>query len=435
MKLIVTRLKQEHKKSSLQRLAAYMKLIQMREDENMQEITLNEIKAALGQKYFEDADKYLQEHPDETLSTYIDNLPLSQVKKLLKIAEAEDSGKKTYRTKGRTETTELPQNLAVITNSGYQNGLSLYQHGGAYLQPLASTDGLRFDSGTVYFKGFPASEATLKQINKDKEEVAIDSIDLPLLRTFYSIILAEFERKFASGNPVSESVSIYVPDLAVYLGKSRNISKNDIQTITDKVSSFQTIFGVLKDPARPKGMGTIVPLLVFLGYFEKDNTIRFSSPYMNLLIQRIYNVSIRKDRKGSAKLKSDGTPQMLPSHSYLIKSSIAKERNKKAVEIVTIVVTTIEQAGPAGVPHIKASTIIERNALLRKSLDKCVRDSNRNTLLKRAFTKAWELLETQTDLRKKYPDIVLPDPTNPMMIPTMGNLDIVYTFTHTQPAE
>ena len=133
-------------------------------------------------------------------------------------------------------------------------------------------------------------------------------------------------------------------------------------------------------------------------------------------------------------MKSDGTPQMLPSHSYLIKSSIAKERNKKAVEIVTIVVTTIEQAGPAGVPHIKARTIVERNTLLSETLSKCVRDSNRNTILKRAFTKAWELLETQTDLRKKYPDIALPDPNNPMMIPTMATLDTVYTFTHTQPA-
>lgn len=422
-------------KSSLQRIATYMQLIQMREDGSMKDITLNEIKSILGEKDFEDAEKYLAAHPGENLSAYIESLPLSKVRKLLKITEDNpQTEKRTYRTKGRTETTELPQNLAVITNSGYQNGLSLYQHGGAYLQPLASTDGLRFDSGTVYFKGFPASEATLKQINQDKEEVAIDSIDLPLLRTFYSIILAEFERKFASGKPVSESVSIYVPDLAVYLGKSRNISKNDIQTITDKVSSFQTIFGVLKDPARPKGIGTIVPLLVFLGYFEKDNTIRFSSPYMNLLIQRIYNVSIRKDRKGGARIKSDGTPQMLPSHSYLIKSSIAKERNKKAVEIVTIVVTTIEQAGPAGVPHIKARTIVERNTLLSETLSKCVRDSNRNTILKRAFTKAWELLETQTDLRKKYPDIALPDPNNPMMIPTMATLDTVYTFTHTQPA-
>ena len=422
-------------KSSLQRIATYMQLIQMREDGSMKDITLNEIKSILGEKDFEDAEKYLAAHPGENLSAYIESLPLSKVRKLLKITEDNpQTEKRTYRTKGRTETTELPQNLAVITNSGYQNGLSLYQHGGAYLQPLASTDGLRFDSGTVYFKGFPASEATLKQINQDKEEVAIDSIDLPLLRTFYSIILAEFERKFASGKPVSESVSIYVPDLAVYLGKSRNIGKNDIQTITDKVSSFQTIFGVLKDPARPKGIGTIVPLLVFLGYFEKDNTIRFSSPYMNLLIQRIYNVSIRKDRKGGARIKSDGTPQMLPSHSYLIKSSIAKERNKKAVEIVTIVVTTIEQAGPAGVPHIKARTIVERNTLLSETLSKCVRDSNRNTILKRAFTKAWELLETQTDLRKKYPDIALPDPNNPMMIPTMATLDTVYTFTHTQPA-
>ena len=71
--------------------------------------------------------------------------------------------------------------------------------------------------------------------------------------------------------------------------------------------------------------------------------------------------------------------------------SIVKERNKRAVEIVIVVVTTIEQAGKY-TPHLKAKTIIERIPQLQESLDKAKTNSDKNKILKRAFTKAWELL-------------------------------------------
>lgn len=342
--------------------------------------------------------------------------------------KANDTNK--YRTKRKTKDVaeDLPSRLAVITNAQYNAGLSLTQTGGAYLYPIASTDGLRYDGETLFFKGLPTSEATLKEINKNKD-VSIDTIDLPLLRMFYSIILSDFEANSKQLGIVNETVKVYVPDLAALLGKGRNISKNDIKAIIDKTSSFQTIYGIFKDPQKTNGIGTAMPLLVWLGYDENENTIKFASPYMTELIKRIYNVSIRRDENGTPLLKKDGFPQLNASHSYLIKSSIVKERNKRAVEIVMIVVTTIEQAGSFK-PHIKARTIIERNQQLKDALDKTETVSNKNILLKRAFSKAWELLDTQTTLREKYPTIKLPDPKNPKDIPTMATLDMVFNFPH-----
>lgn len=56
---------------------------------------------------------------------------------------------------------------------------------------------------------------------------------------------------------------------------------------------------------------------------------------------------------------------------------------------------------------------------------------HKNRVLTRAFKKAWELLETQTNLRKKYPDIILPDPNNPQNIPTTSNINkLVFEFPH-----
>ena len=341
-----------------------------------------------------------------------------------------DNVKKNYRTKSKADNTtdNLPSNLAIITNDKYKNSLTLQQNGGAYLQPLATTEGLQYDGENLFFQGFPASEATLREINKDKD-VPIEAIDLPLLRMFYSIILSDFEQNTKKLGVVNEIVTVYVPDLAAILGKKRNLSKNDITSIIEKTSSFQTIYGVIKDPDRPNGIGTAVPLLVWMGYDAESNTIRFSSPYMTRLIKRIYNVSIRKDRKGSPHLKKDGTPLLEVSHSYLIKSSIVKERNKRAVEIVMVVVTTIEQSGK-NTPHLKASTIIERIPQLQRAFNKTKTTSNKNLLLSRTFKKAWELLASQTKLRDKYPNITLPDPNNPQNIPTTSTLNMVFIFPH-----
>ena len=341
-----------------------------------------------------------------------------------------DNVKKSYRTKSKADNTtdNLPSNLAIITNDKYKNSLTLQQNGGAYLQPLATTEGLQYDGENLFFQGFPASEATLREINKDKD-IPIEAIDLPLLRMFYSIILSDFEQNTKKLGVVNEIVTVYVPDLAAILGKKRNLSKNDITSIIEKTSSFQTIYGVIKDPDRPNGIGTAVPLLVWMGYDAESNTIRFASPYMTRLIKRIYNVSIRKDREGSPHLKKDGTPLLEVSHSYLIKSSIVKERNKRAVEIVMVVVTTIEQSGK-NTPHLKANTIIERIPQLQRAFNKTKTTSNKNLLLSRTFKKAWELLESQTKLRDKYPNITLPDPNNPQNIPTTSTLNMVFTFPH-----
>ena len=343
--------------------------------------------------------------------------------------------KKEYRTKKYAGNTidNLPTSLAIITNDHYKGGLGLSQTGEAYLYPLASTDGLRYDGKNLYFKGLPTSEATLKEINKDKS-VSIDYIDLPLLRLFYSIILTDFEANSRQFGVVNETVTVYVPDLATAFGKGRDISKNDIKSIIDKTSSFQTIYGILKDPERPNGIGTAVPLLVWLGYDETTNSIKFASPYMTELIKRIYNVSIRKDKKGVPKLCNDGSPKLKVSHSYLVKSSIVKERNKRAAEIIVVVVTTIEQAGKKKIPHLKASTIVKRVPQLQNAIDKAKSTSDKNRILKRAFVKAWELLDTQTKLKEKYPTISLPDPKNPKNIPTMTTLDtLVFEFPHPEP--
>ena len=330
----------------------------------------------------------------------------------------DDSSKKEYRTRARAgDVVDMPEKYAIITQQQYQNAMGLFQEGNAYLQPLDTVDGLEYKDGKLYFRGLPASEAELKQYYSDEVP---ELIDLPLLRVFYSIVLNTFLRNLKDGKPQTPTLSVYLPDLFAFWGR-RNINREQTVELIDLIMSYHTLVGVVD--------GNILPVLLYVGEDREKNTLSFMSPYMNRVIEKIYKVSIRTDKNGKPKLKKNGEPQTLPVYSYLIKPTIKGERNQKAVEIVHIVTTLIERAGD-NEPHISAKTIVERNMQLRYSLQGAT-PANQNTMLKRAFTKAWELLRKQTDLEKVYPGIELPDPKDPKNIPTMSQLEkTIFTFKH-----
>lgn len=290
----------------------------------------------------------------------------------------------------------------------------------AYLQPFSSVDNLVYENGQILFRGLPASSATLKEYFTS---TGIENFDLPLLRLFYGIILNRFAKTWKEDQSIEGYVTIYYPDLAKKLGKSSNISKSDVQSCIDSIMQFQTIMGIIDNGSK----GTeIIPVLVYMGNDTEKNTISFASPYMVKVIKNVFNASIRKNKTGLPQLKKDGNPQLLPAYSYMIKSSIGKERNKKAVEIVFVIVSLIEQSGNH-CPHIKAKTIIDRIPTLKNSIDKCKTTSDKNKMLKRAFSKAWGILPKHTKLKETYQDIKLPSSTD---VPSMSSLDIVYKFPH-----
>ena len=332
--------------------------------------------------------------------------------------EPDEIPKKEYRTKAKAgDVVDMPDKYAIITQPNYQNAMGLFQEGNAYLQPLTSVDGLEYNDGTLYFRGLPASEAQLKEYYT--KEVP-DIIDLPLMRIFYSIVLNTFLHNLKENKPQTPTLSVYIPDLFAFWGR-RTINREQTVELIDKIMSYHTLVGVVD--------GDLLPVLVYMGEDQKKNTISFASPYMNRVIEKVYKVSIRTDKNGHPKLKKNGEPQTLPVYSYLIKPTIKNEKNQKAVEIVHIVTTLIEQAGD-NEPHISARTIVDRNMQLRYSMDGA-KPADKNKMLNRAFKKAWELLRTQTDLEKVYPGIQLPDPKDPKNIPTMSQLDkTVFTFKH-----
>lgn len=109
-------------------------------------------------------------------------------------------------------------------------------------------------------------------------------------------------------------------------------------------------------------------------------------------------------------------PEICQAHSAVVKTSIMKERDKKAAEVVCALAALIEQAG-GKLPDITYDELIDRCPSLKAAINTAaVADANK--LLDRTFTKAWELLRTQTHLEEKYKAIQLPTE-----IPTILTLD------------
>ena len=326
-----------------------------------------------------------------------------------------------YRTKAKARDvgaiTEAPSHLLIPTLPNYQNSLSLYQRGNAYLQPFVDMEGLQFKDGKLYFEG--GREVSEIELRNLRTKEGIQDIDLIDLRFYYSILFDQFRRSGFLQDIIIVSVSV--------LARRNDPDEECIKSIIAKTQSYHNVMGVLKGTRNGKPTESYYQVLNFEYYDEKHNIIAFSSPYMNYVIQTIFNLSLRKGKDGKPRIKKSGEPLRIASHSYLIDSSIAKERNKAAAENVIIIVTLIEQAGD-NIPRIKASTLLERNVQLAERFETV---QNPRVLLKNTFTKTWELLRTKTRLREVYKNIKLPEPNDPAFMPTVKTLDkMVFTFPH-----
>ena len=338
---------------------------------------------------------------------------------------------KHYRTKKQAGgATVPPDHMTTITNQKYKNAVSLQQRAEdeAYLQPckmaIDNIQGLQYDATTGQFmmRGYALSAADVRDFATN--EIPQD-LDLPFLQFIYSIIWQAFRIQYIQGRGKQftniRDIGIYFPQIARALGKSHHIGRSDEEAFIRKLHSYNTIIGYIR--------GKYQPILVFTGEGHGDDgLIYFQSPYLMQVIYDLYKASIRLTKDHKPKLSSSGKPDLKPFHSTLVKASLATERNKLAACNVIEIVYTIENAGHS-TPHIKARTLIDRNPQLKAKLEE-QELYRQNQLLKRVFTKTWELLKTQTDLLEAYKDIQLPDPESGDSIPTMATLDKVYSFPH-----
>ena len=375
----------------------------------------------------------------ELLRKYIDNTSLSK-------SETEKS-----------KISKLDDNFALITDKDYKHALSPYKNSHAYIQQLEEDfiQQLEFDpdNGTMNIKDNLLDTITLQDL---KTRSSLKELDLPLLRSLYTIIY-QYADKIDT-----RTVTVSLPTLTTHLGI--NIRGDKPNDLFAKIKAFDNVIGVLTD-------GSVYRLLTFLEYDKQTNTIAFGSPYMNKILRTLQEVNAITPKKGA--------PYIKPHHSFLIHGTIANERNKPAVEIVCNIVTLLQQRGEVKLlkesitadkiekivtkavkkgireefnniqeddidtaqitltsAHKKISELIKEIPILDEALNKPTIDKNtqrpkqktakaKNTILNNAFSKAYELLKEKTDIYKYYNNLKITE-----IIPTASTLDQIIEISH-----
>lgn len=312
----------------------------------------------------------------------------------------------------------------VISDKKYQGALTTQANKNAYIA-LMNPDffkRLDFENGTVMFDKETAG--IVKQYSKGKY-TDVQDLDFPLLQQLYTAAVKSNIRHDAF------TITVSLPQFFREMGIE--VSKGNAPDIMGKLHSFENCVGIMP------GTQTVSKLFSIIQLDMKNQTMTFAVPY----IMRLFEVLGEKNHIEKKTRKGALIDYQQPYHNTLVHSSIAKERNKTAVELVYLITTGLLQRGY--VPDVKTyrrkdaktkypervtysisfRSLINDAPLLRGRIQsyKDVKDKNR--ALRRAFEKAYELIDKKTDAAEWFIDL-----QGNRIIPTMTTLDDELIFTH-----
>lgn len=312
----------------------------------------------------------------------------------------------------------------VISDKKYQGALTTQANKNAYIA-LMNPDffkRLDFENGTVMFDKETAG--IVKQYSKGKY-TDVQDLDFPLLQQLYTAAVKSNIRHDAF------TITVSLPQFFREMGIE--VSKGNAPNIMGKLHSFENCVGIMP------GTQTVSKLFSIIQLDMKNQTMTFAVPYIMKLSEVLAekNHVEKKTRQGAL------IDYQQPYHNTLVHSSIAKERNKTAVELVYLITTGLMQRGylpdiqtyrkkgaktqyPERVTYsISFRSLINNAPLLRRRIQSYKETSNKNNALRRAFEKAYQLIDKKTDAAEWFVDL-----HGNRIIPTMATLDDELTFTH-----
>ena len=339
-------------------------------------------------------------------------------------AQAKAKGQKPQRPQRAGDLVSAGFYQYVISDKKYQGALTTQANKNAYIA-LMNPDffkRLDFENGTVMFDKETAG--IVKQYSKGKY-TDVQDLDFPLLQQLYTAAVKSNIRHDAF------TITVSLPQFFREMGIE--VSKGNAPDIMGKLHSFENCVGIMP------GTQTVSKLFSIIQLDMKNQTMTFAVPYIMKLSEVLAekNHVEKKTRQGAL----IGYQQ--PYHNTLVHSSIAKERNKTAVELVYLITTGLMQRGyvpdiqtyskkgaktqyPERVTYsISFRSLINNAPLLRGRIQLYKETSNKNNALRKAYEKAYQLIDKKTDAAEWFVDL-----HGNRIIPTMATLDDELTFTH-----
>ena len=313
----------------------------------------------------------------------------------------------------------------VISDKKFQYALTTRQNNNAYIALMNADIINKLDfkqDGTLMYDN---EIAGIVRQNRKGQYTDIQNLDFPLLTQIYTAAVKSNIRND------SYTITVSLPKFFQEMGIE--ISKGNAPDIMEKLHSFEECFGIMP------GRGIVSRLLILLELDEKNQTLTFAIPY----IMRLLETLDEKNHIEKTTKKGELIDYRKPYNHTLIYSNIGKERNKTAVELVYLIINGLVQRGyvpdiqtykmknaktkyPERITYsIRFRTLINETQLLRGRIQSYEDMSNKNNALRRAFEKAYQLLEEKTDVKEWFINLKYN-----AIVPTMASLDDELIFTH-----
>lgn len=312
---------------------------------------------------------------------------------------------------------ELPDKISLISKEGWERSFSfckerikknglyrssylIFDPGHPYIQPISHT--VRAILGDGYIPSMPKSTMVLSYLSGvffKRAEKMLDNRSLEVLANADHNKIKEHLKETEGSDRITFNINKYCR-----VTERKNPTGNTYKCILKRLAECMTLMGaILKDPKDPDS-AEYFPVIEDLGF--KDKMITFKSRYMAMLVAKVIQSDISKDKNGNitrASHKNGGKPLL----SYQMGAALLKERNGYALDIAGNICVLLDQAGkhPGVYPHITYDNLIKRSGTLQMKMN----DNKDSSLIYRAFFEAWKILP-KTNLGSKYPGIKLPIP-------------------------
>lgn len=311
----------------------------------------------------------------------------------------------------------------AISDKKYKFALTTKKNKSAYIQVMKPGffEKLNFTGGVITWDREVAG--VIKNDRRGSYE-DIQDIDPALLTQIYT---AAFKaHKSYNGFTITVYLHKFLREMGIDPGK------NNAPDIMRKLRSYENCVGIMP------GTGIIAKLFSIIEINASDNTMTFAAPYIFRLIDEL-----ESKNKIERKTKEGEYEYIAPYHNMLVFSTIANERNKTAVELVYLIIAGLHQRGKVPDaktyakkdmqhrdPHLVTyqtsfGSLVDDTSILSGRIKAYKSTADKNKALRRAFEKAYQLIETKTDAGEYFIDLQIPK-----IIPTISTLDDKLTISH-----
>ncbi len=316
---------------------------------------------------------------------------------------------------------EIPPVLTTITDPGYDHAFACgdSHDSRAYLQETRAGEIRLSNGGQLEVDGQTTDMIFLSRImcGGGTGTAQLTAEDTLLLELIFSVL----KRQADSGGS-SRNVRIYVPDLMRAMGYRNPAHADRVAGVAEKIRRYRSVLGIIDHVD-----SRCWPLLDVCEFDPLSNALDMGSPYMEALLGILTApAGGQNSSEGERRGRKAAKPAAKPKFVSAIRTELCGQRARRAAAIVREIVLLVVRAGARGLPHIRVGTLIRRvPELADYVLDPAVPVSDRNRILKRTFSAAWDYLPAYTLLQERYTGLAVPS-----FIPTLRDMDHLLEFPH-----